>query len=189
MDKLEREQKTTETIVMGIDGDIKVASEEQFQESARLTEWTKTLQEDIKKREKSEANILKQHKSILDEANKVAMGLKRRDFTVPQEKVAGQIEEQKADNTSSAASNTKYAEAKSDLRAMGFSDEAAIEALDKNDGNLERATTFLLDKALEDKEKARLEEELRRGQELNERRTRLSMTLRQTSPTLRTSSM
>ncbi len=46
---------------------------------------------------------------------------------------------------------------------MGFGDEGAMEqALAQADGNVERATVFLLDKAAEEKEKARQEELVKR---------------------------
>jgi hypothetical protein len=44
MTELEKEQITTETLVSGIDGEISQATEEQFLESIRLTEWTKVLE-------------------------------------------------------------------------------------------------------------------------------------------------
>lgn len=66
-----------DAISKGADGDLTQATEGQFSETNRLTEWTATLTEQIKKREGIEIAQLKQHKSLLDEATKIAMQLKR----------------------------------------------------------------------------------------------------------------
>lgn len=82
----------------------------------------------------------------------------------------------------------RYENEKATLKGMGFGDEAAMDsALEQAQGNVERAATILLDKALEEKERARLvaESEALTSQIRSRRSVITSI---RGSPTLRTAS-
>ena len=93
IEALEKEETSIKEIVTTLEGLEGEATDQELDESVRLTDWAKKEESKLVRREKMEARNFKNHKQYLDEASSLSQGLKNRNLLF-QQKIMQRKEEE-----------------------------------------------------------------------------------------------
>lgn len=93
IEALEKEETSIKEIVTTLEGLDGEATDQELDESVRLTDWAKKEESKLVRREKMEARNFKNHKQYLDEASSLSQGLKNRNLLF-QQKIMQRKEEE-----------------------------------------------------------------------------------------------